>query len=202
MAISCCSVCATICGPPHTIALRPYSACRAATVPTLPRVPGRTGRPRRPPCTRTTAAAGQLAQPRAVVQVPRHPYAVQQVDPRGDVRPLPLLVDLLDHGAERREAGAAGDHQQVARVVGRPRQPLAHGRPQLHGVPDLQGPHHGRAHLAAVDLLDVQVDRPVVARGVGRAEVAPLPGTLRDLHRHRLAGAERERRAGAGPSAA
>src|SRR5439155_16295866 len=34
-----------------------------------------------------------------------------------------------------------------------------------------QGPHHRRAHLAAVDLLHVQVDRAVPARGVRRTEV-------------------------------
>ncbi|HCB07144.1 MAG TPA: hypothetical protein DEQ43_23325 [Nocardioides bacterium] len=88
---------------------------------------------------------------------------MEQVDPWRAASAAPLLVDLLDDRAERRQTGAAGHEQQITRVASSQGQPLPHGGPELDTVPALEGPHDRRTHLAAVDLLDVEIDRAVGA---------------------------------------
>ena len=131
--------------------------------------------------------ARELGQELVVVEVPGHPGAVEQVHARRRAYGLPLPVDLLQHGPQRGQPGATGDHQEVS--VG----PFSGsvsccptGAREPYGVALAQVADHRRGHDAAGDRLDVEEQVAGGLRGVRRAEVAPQPRPLRDLHRHRL----------------
>ena len=112
-----------------------------------------------------------------VVEVPRHPRAVEQMHPRAGAGGLPASVDLLQYGAQRRQAGTACHHEEIRNppVLGQG-ELLADRGAQLDRVALAQPPDRRCRDESAGDRLDVELHTPRGLGSVGWAEVAPQPG--------------------------
>src|SRR6476659_7219699 len=103
--------------------------------------------------------------------------------PRPGAGVLPVAVDLVQQGTQRRQAGTTGDHEKIRYppVLGQG-ELLAYRGSQLDRVALAQPPNRRCRDESASDRLDVELHPPRRMGSVGRTEVAPQPGALRDLN--------------------